>query len=142
MVETLHFQLLAAHTVFQHTFLRNARVFYPELLPGQPRVIDYLMRNESAYQKEIADACLLEPPTLSVILDKMANMALIRRAKAEGNRKNSMVTLTDKGRSIGQELLRIFEETEEELCRGISDGDRKIFSAALKAVFRNGTEQQ
>ena len=43
----------------------------PGLLPGQPKVIDFLLMVESAYQKEIADACLMEPATLCLILEKM-----------------------------------------------------------------------
>ena len=94
MIDTLHFQFLAVHTLFQRIFLRNLRKHYPELLPGQPKVIDFLLTVESAYQKEIADACLMEPATLCLILEKMEYSGLVKREKLPDNRKNIVVSLT------------------------------------------------
>ena len=119
MIHTLHFQLLAAHTLFQRTFLKYIRRVYPDLLPGQPKVIDFLMRTPSACQREIADACLLEPPTLSLILRRMERAGLVIREKTPDNRKSSAVRLTSKGKQIGEKVLELFEETEQRLCRGL-----------------------
>ena len=43
MNKTLHFQLLAAHTYFQRVFLKRLQDIYQDILPGQPKVIDFLM---------------------------------------------------------------------------------------------------
>ena len=141
MIHTLHFQLLAAHTLFQRTFLKNIRSVYPDLLPGQPKVIDFLMRTPSAFQREIADACLLEPPTLSLILRKMERAGLVIRKKTPDNRKNSAVRLTAKGKRIGKKILELFEETEQRLCRGLRKNECTALAKALRTIFDNARKE-
>ncbi len=140
MLNTLHFQFLAVHTLFQRTFLKNLRKHYPDLLPGQPKVIDFLLTVDSAYQKEIADACLMEPATLSLVLDKMESSGLIKREKLPANRKNLVVSLTAKGREIGNCASRVFAETEEAFCHGLSATDRSFLLSNLQTLYHNGLE--
>lgn len=141
MTHTLHFQLLAAHTLFQRTFLKYIRRVYPDLLPGQPKVIDFLMRTPSACQREIADACLLEPPTLSLILRRMERAGLVIREKTPDNRKSSAVRLTSKGKQIGEKVLELFEETEQRLCRGLRKSECAALSRALRTIFDNARKE-
>ena len=99
------------------------------------------MRTSSAFQREIADACLLEPPTLSLILGKMEHAGLVVRTKAPGNRKNSTVRLTLKGQQIGEEILEVFRETERRLCKGLCRTERAALSRALQSICRNAWEE-
>ncbi len=140
MDNTLHFQLLAAHTLFQKTFLSEIKKYYPELLPGQPKVIDYLIRKQTAYQKQIAAACLLEPPTLSVILNKMEDSGLIKREKYGGNKKNIIVSLTAHGKKIGERMVTCFDEIENKLCAGLNAEEIAILAKALKIIYLNALE--
>lgn len=137
MIDTLHFQFLAVHTLFQRIFLRNLRKHYPDLLPGQPKVIDFLLTVESAYQKEIADACLMEPAALCLVLEKMESSGLIKRCKLPDNRKNVVVSLTARGREIGNFAGKIFSETEEEVCRGLDVSERHELLRLLKKLYIN-----
>ena len=41
MDNTLHFQLLTAHTDFQRVFLKRLQAIFPDILPGQPEVIGF-----------------------------------------------------------------------------------------------------
>ena len=132
MEDTIHYQLLASHLLFRKIFLKRIKTIYPELLPGQPKVIDFLIHRGSACQREIAEACLLEPPTLIPILEKMEKAGLIKREKRPENRKNSIVTLSEKGVEIGKTACRVFAELENEFCGALSKEEREVFSAALK----------
>jgi len=140
MKNTLHFQLLAAHTLFQKNFLKRIKKIYPDLSPGQPKVIDYLVYHGSACQREIAEECLLEPPTLTLILEKMETGDLVTREKRPDNRKNSIVSLTEKGREIGQTLQRVFAELEDDFCRDLGEEDRTDLSRLLKTAACRGRE--
>ena len=55
MEHTLHYHLLAAHTLFQKLFLYRVNREYPDLLPGQPKVMDFLMSRPRSFQREIAE---------------------------------------------------------------------------------------
>lgn len=140
MKDSLHYQLLAAHTYFQKTFLKRVQAVYPELMPGQPKVIDFLMYQKKAYQKEIADACLIEPPTLSLILEKMERAGLIFREKSLANNKNVVVTLSEKGKTIGRTAQEIFLETEKDFCRTLSADESAMLPIILQKICTSGKE--
>ena len=140
MNTTLHFQLLAAHTYFQRVFLKRLQDIYQDILPGQPKVIDFLMYQKHAYQKEIADACLIEPPTLSLILEKMERVGLISRQKSIFNNKNIVVQLTEKGESVGRKAQEIFLETEKDFCKNLSQEESEMLPALLQKICDSGKE--
>lgn len=140
MNTTLHFQLLAANTYFQRVFLKRLQDIYQDILPGQPKVIDFLMYQKHAYQKEIADACLIEPPTLSLILEKMERVGLISRQKSIFNNKNIVVQLTEKGESIGRKAQEIFLETEKDFCKNLSQEESEMLPSLLQKICDSGKE--
>lgn len=140
MNKTLHFQLLAAHTYFQRVFLKRLQDIYQDILPGQPKVIDFLMYQKHAYQKEIADACLIEPPTLSLILEKMERVGLISRQKSIFNNKNIVVQLTEKGESVGRKAQEIFLETEKDFCKNLSQEESEMLPSLLQKICDSGKE--
>lgn len=140
MNTTLHFQLLAAHTYFQRVFLKRLQDIYQDILPGQPKVIDFLMYQKHAYQKEIADACLIEPPTLSLILEKMERVGLISRQKSIFNNKNIVVQLTEKGESVGRKAQEIFLETEKDFCKNLSQEESEMLPSLLQKICDSGKE--
>lgn len=140
MNRTLHFQLLAVHTYFQRVFLKRLQTIYPDILPGQPKVIDFLMYQGKAYQKEIADGCLIEPPTLSLILEKMERVGLISRQKSIFNNKNIVVQLTEKGESVGRKAQEIFLETEKDFCKNLSQEESEMLPSLLQKICDSGKE--
>ena len=140
MNTTLHFQLLAAHTYFQRVFLKRLQDIYQDILPGQPKVIDFLMYQKHAYQKEIADACLIEPPTLSLILEKMERVGLISRQKSIFNNKNIVVQLTEKGENVGRKAQEIFLETEKDFCKNLSQEESEMLPSLLQKICDSGKE--
>lgn len=137
MEYSLHYNLLATHALFQKRFLSRLLGEYPELLPGQPKVIDFLMSHPDSFQREIADGCLIDPATLSPILGKMESAGLIRRDKSDGNRKNSVVSLTEKGEVIGRRILALFLEMEDAMCEGIPEQDRDCLLRCLRMIQKN-----
>ena len=137
MEHSLHYNLLAAHTLFQKRFLARLLREYPELLPGQPKVIDFLMSHPASFQREIADGCLIDPATLSPILGKMEFSGLIRRDKSDENRKNSIVSLTARAEEIGRRMRELFRETEETACTGIPEQERDCLLSSLQTILKN-----
>lgn len=137
MEHSLHYNLLAAHTLFQKRFLARLRQEYPALLPGQPKVIDYLMSHPDSFQREIADGCLIDPATLSPILGKMEDSGLIRRDKTDDNRKNSIVFLTARGKEGGRRLRELFLETEQMVCSNLSGEKINTLLESLLQIQKN-----
>ena len=134
MEDSLHYNLLAAHTLFQKTFLHRLNREYPELLPGQPKIIDYLMSHPRSFQRKIAEGCLIEPATLSPILEKMERSGLIRRDKAADNRKNSIVSLSENGTRLGIRIQELFRELEAAVCSGLTPDETRRLLRNLQSI--------
>lgn len=73
MDETVHYLLMASHLRLQKQLL--GRLKGTGLTLGQPKVLDYLRDHNGASQKAIAQACHMEPGSLSVILTRMEGRA-------------------------------------------------------------------
>ena len=95
MDETVHYLLMASHLRLQKQLLD--RLKGTGLTLGQPKVLDYLRDHNGASQKAIAQACHMEPGSLSVILTRMEGQGLLRRQAAEGDRRTLHVFLTPQG---------------------------------------------
>ena len=137
MEHTLHYHLLAAHTLFQKLFLYRVNREYPDLLPGQPKVMDFLMSRPRSFQRESAEGCLVEPATLPPILEKMERSGLIQREKDAGNRKNSIVSLTPDGYRIGLRLRELFLEVEAAACQDIAPDEQICLLRHLQCIQKN-----
>ena len=95
MEETLHYLLMSDHLMVQKALVSSVKD--TGLTPGQPKVLDYLLRHDGAIQKEIAVFCHIEPASLTAILNGMERKGYIER-------KLSIVCL--KERQTGVDFLR------------------------------------
>lgn len=120
MNETFHYNLAVIHSGFYRKVFARMLKECPELTPGQPKVIDYLMYNNRARQKEIALAYSIEPPTLTNILSRMELRGLVERKKDEKNRRAVIVCLTKRGFDYGIIIQRILREVEQEVLTAFS----------------------
>ena len=73
------FHILLNRTVNSH-FKRSTSQFAAlGLSSGQPKVLERLVGLEGCMQKELAEACEVEPATITSILPKMEKKGLIKR---------------------------------------------------------------
>ena len=59
MKESIHYLVMANYLQFQKSLISN--INNPELTSGQPKILEYLLFHDGAVQKEIAEACYIEP---------------------------------------------------------------------------------
>lgn len=107
------------------------------LSPGQPKVLEYLSRNDGSVQKEIAAGCQIEPATVTNLLPRMEAAGLIERRMENGNRRSLYVYLTDKGREQAARIDAAFEKLEAEAFEGITEAERQQFMAIFCRVGQN-----
>lgn len=58
------------------------------------------------------------PPNITGIIDRLEEKGLIERFKKEGDRRTTLIRLTDKGRELGEALP---DPIEEKLINGLED---------------------
>lgn len=109
------------------------------LSPGQPKILDFLLRHEGCMQKDLAALCDIEPATVSRLLDKLEHDGLIRRASAAGDKRAAIVSLTDAGRSRQVRLQTLRSQAEAQSLAGFSGPEREQFYAYLERFYYNLT---
>jgi DNA-binding MarR family transcriptional regulator len=109
------------------------------LSPGQPKILETLRQIDGCMQKELAEACEVEPATITSILPSMVKNDLIKRETIvyEVGKRALSVSLTDKGKSMEREVARIIDEVEESCFRGFSEEEKESFLSLLERLYMN-----
>lgn len=135
MQETLHYLLMSNHLMFQKKLI--SAIKDTELTSGQPKVLDYLINNNGAVQKDIAVACHIEPATLTSVLLGMENKGLITREMKNGNRRSLYVYLTDKGTAFAERVKKEFDVIEATALIGFTDEEKQELMLFLSRLSDN-----
>ncbi len=135
MKETLHYLLMADHSMFQRAL--SASIKDTNLTSGQPKVLDYLLTHDGSVQKDIASACHIEPASLTSILNGMESKNLIERKEQNGNRRSSYVFLTETGFKFAKRLEREFIKIEEVALSEFEVEERKQLCDLLSRLYEN-----
>lgn len=134
MYDTFHYNLSLTYSHFSRRAFSEMSKVCPELTPGQPKIIDYLMCRKEVNQKEIALDCGISPPTLSNILTRMELLGLVERKKDASNRRSFLVCLTSQGHEYGKKIQVILSKMEEVAMDSFSQEQRSVLIASLKRI--------
>ncbi len=133
--ESLHYLLMANHSIFQKLLLANIKD--TGLTLGQPKVLDYLRTYDGAIQKDIAVACHIEPASLTSILNGMEKKGLIVRKICNGNRRSFHIFLTPKGREQANLIEHEFEKIEKLALNGFTESEKTALINVLSKMYQN-----
>lgn len=132
---SFHYLLLLAQNNFQKEIL--SKVGPLGLLPGQPKILDFLNQHDGCAQIDVAKGCCLEPATVTGILARMEASGLIEKKQLKNNKRTFHVFLTKKGRHCALEIVRIFSEAEAGAFAGISEDEQQQFMTIFKKIYQN-----
>jgi DNA-binding MarR family transcriptional regulator len=107
------------------------------LSAGQPRMLNYIAQNDGCIQREISNACHLEPASVTSVLNSMEKAGLIVRKPVQGDKRALAVYLTDKGREMKKVADEIFINMESECFRGFSEEEKILAKDFLTRIHRN-----
>ena len=133
--EELHFQLLRSfHFSNRAIVAQTSRL---QLMPGQPKILLYLLEHDGAMAKEITEGCVLDKSTVTSLLARMAQLGLIVRRPHARDRRAAMICLTEKGRALAEEVHDICRRSDERALRGIDAQERQTLVRLLRQVSAN-----
>lgn len=138
MEKSLHYLMMSNHLSFQKNLL--SAIKDTGLTLGQPKVLDYLNSNDGAVQREIAEACHIEPATITSVLSGMETKGLIERKQLNGNRRNLYVFLTVKGKEYARRVEDEFDRIEAKALHGLKDEEKKLLNLFLLKIDENMTK--
>ena len=118
--------------------MRSLRI--QSLQPVSPQVLEFLDGREGCQQKDIAQACLIEPATVTSLLLHMEQAYLIERRVENGNRRSLFVYLTDKGRRMAARSKEGVQRVINRAFTGLEDRQEEA-AADLRQMYENLKEQ-
>lgn len=128
-MESLHYLLMKSHAMLSRNILSKANKI--GLTPGQPKILDFLLKFGEADQKTIAAYCEIEPATVGSILLRMEENGLVLRRQKNGNRRSLYVSLTEKGKISAENLMNIFNESEKMAVSNMTNEEIKALKEML-----------
>lgn len=113
------------------------------LTEGQPKVLTKLRGMEGCRQKDLAQACRVEPATMTSLLKKMGQKDLIYKEPLSlaGGKRAQGIYLTEHGRKMADEVMEIMSEMEHVGFEGFTPGEWNEFLKLFQRVSENLEKQ-
>ena len=130
-----HKLMMENHTLFSKMVFEELSGM--QLSAGQPKVLEYLFAYDGAVQKDIAEACMIEPATATSLLARMEKNGLVERCSREDDKRYIFVYLTERGRTMAEASVDVLGKVEERVLEGFSEEERETFIFCLEQVNDN-----
>lgn len=134
-LDTIHHQLLVAFSRSNHAMTSRTREF--GLMPGQPKVIEYVAQNDGCLQSDIARGCAMDRATVTGLLARMEEAGLVERVPKAGDRRALEVHLTDAGWAAAEHVARCGAQVDAIAHADMTASEREALSELLARVIEN-----
>jgi DNA-binding MarR family transcriptional regulator len=104
----------------------------------QLRVLEALSRSGSLPMGELATRALVDPPTLTKIIDRMASESLVIRAPDPNDRRRVLVLLSPAGKALSRRLRKVSRELEQRLSAHLSRSKADALRSLLRELVDGG----
>jgi Transcriptional regulators len=104
---------------------------------AQGRILYVLWEHERLTISEIGHLTSLAKTTLTGMLDRMEENGLVERTADKENRRQIIISITDKARKYREEYDRVSEKMNELFYRGFAEEEIESFEGMLRRLIRN-----
>lgn len=123
-------------------FLRTFKEQGIDLTPEQWVLLDHLFKTGAASQTDLANGTFKDAPTVSRIVDKLAQKGMAARSRFPNDRRRYQVDLTEKGREVHALLNPKVEALRVQTWSGLNQGDYDELVRLLSAIRGNFAEDE
>lgn len=104
---------------------------------GQWIFLRILWYNDGLSQRELSQRASLTEPTTHTALSRMEALGLLTRENADGNKRRLHAFLTEKGKSLRDQLEPLAIEVNSLSVEGLDAAEQKILRRGLLAIISN-----
>lgn len=104
---------------------------------AQGRILYVLWQNEDISISSLSAQTSLANTTLTNMLDRMENIGLIVRKPDPKDRRNKLIALTEKAKSLQDDYTRISQQMNEIYYTGFTDAEIMQFESYLQRILSN-----
>lgn len=103
-----------------------------ELSPSHIRMLRILHGGQSMPMKELADQLCIKPPSVTALTRRLVETGLVGRLHHAGDSRIVLVTLTEEGRSLHQQLYQEQLASMKRLLGRLSPEEQRTFLDLLE----------
>ena len=111
-----------------------------DLTVDQWVVIDHLFRNPGISQNTLTDMTTKDAPTVTRIIDLLAQKGLTERRLTDNDRRKFLVYLTEAGDAKYNEVLPIVSAMRRKGWGDLSEADYQHFVRIMDSIYQNVSE--
>ena len=100
-------------------------------------VLAYLFRKDGVNQQEIADIMFKDKSSMTYLLDNLVKRNMVKRTEDENDRRNKLIYLTEKGKSLQDVFDPWITETYEKAAKGIKSADIEKAMSLIQNMNNN-----
>lgn len=122
---------------------RDMRNFAEKLLKPfgltmeQFHLLNKLAENSGISQRQLGEAADKTPANMTRILDRMEAKGLAARREHPGDRRSSLVLLTDKGAALVEEVFGEFNAYSARVISGVDEDEQRLAREVLLKIAGN-----
>ena len=133
--EALHILLLIG---FHRSNREISRYIKQEgLMPGQPKILEYLWFHDGASQNEIGQECIIDKSTVTSLLKRMEKLELIRKEPRPDDQRGVSIFMTEKGREKAKRIREIIYGLDDFMWQGIEPEEQQRFMETFRKIIKN-----
>jgi len=108
----------------------------------QGRILHVLWGGDGISLQELANGTGLANTTLTSMIDRMEGLGLVRRLPAPGDRRKTLIALTEKARSLKNAYEAVSARATEIIYKDFSEAERDSLEKSLDRVIANLREAE
>jgi DNA-binding MarR family transcriptional regulator len=109
----------------------KSKLSFYGVTPVQYALLRQLWRKDGQFGYELAERLQLDSATITGIIDRLEQNGFIDRRVDPNDRRNKLVFLTEKGRSMEAPLCKKMDEMNEEVMSDLNDVEIQQFKKIL-----------
>ena len=104
---------------------------------GARLVLSILAANDGISQRVLVEGTHLRPPTVSVILSKMAEEGIVEFYRNPDDRRQTLVHLTDYGKEVDMTVVSTIKEIDKMALCGLEGEEYELLMSLLRKMRDN-----
>ncbi|NLE99713.1 MAG: MarR family transcriptional regulator [Anaerolineales bacterium] len=125
-------QICRLHYARAHTALEGLGLYR-----GQPPVLRALWEQDGMTHSELAARVHVQPATITKMIQRMEKAGFVERMQDANDERVSRVILTDAGRAVQADVLRVWQTVEQETFSGLNADELETLRNLLERVRQN-----
>jgi DNA-binding MarR family transcriptional regulator len=137
------FLIARIYQIAGRIFARRLREYHLEgITPSQGRILFALWQEDGISIRQLSVRTSLSKSTLTAMLDTLEAAGHVRRVPSQQDRREILIHLTAKDRSLEDSYLKVSEEMPRLCYRGFVPAEMDQFEAFLARILGNLEEEE